>query len=263
MYFQCFSGGGCVRCNNRYHVAKNHIKRVDFIPLDSCDILLPHQSGQENIEMGRHVIPAVLRSLCPKSEWGALMEEKLNPEQLLYAYSNGYFAMAHEEEDGQIYWHRPAMRGVIPLDKFHVSKNLKRLWRNHTYDLRIDTAFSEVVKACAKRSTTWINDEILDAYTQLHEMNYAKSFEVWSGDDLVGGLYGVDLGRAFFGESMFSRETNTSKLALLFLVEYLRENDYLLLDTQYLNNHIKQFGAIEISDEKYMDILSQAISKDV
>ena len=191
------------------------------------------------------------------------MEEKLNPAQLLYAYSNGYFPMAHEEKDGQIYWHRPAMRGVIPLDKFHVSKNLKRLWRKHTYDLRIDTAFSEVVKACAKRSTTWINDEILDAYAQLHEMNYAKSFEVWSGDDLVGGLYGVDLGRAFFGESMFSRETNTSKLALVFLVEYLRENDYLLLDTQYLNNHLKQFGAIEISDEKYMDILSQAISKDV
>jgi len=213
--------------------------------------------------MGRHVIPAFLRSVCPKSEWGALMEEKLNPAQLLYAYSNGYFPMAHEEEDGQIYWHRPVMRGVIPLDKFHVSKNLKRLWRKHTYDLRIDTAFSEVVKACAKRSTTWINDEILDAYAQLHEMNYAKSFEVWSGDDLVGGLYGVDLGRAFFGESMFSRETNTSKLALVFLVEYLRENDYLLLDTQYLNNHLKQFGAIEISDEKYMDILSQAISKDV
>lgn len=191
------------------------------------------------------------------------MEEKLNPAQLLYAYSNGYFPMSHEEEDGEIYWHRPAMRGVIPLEKFHISKNMKRLWKNHPYSLRMNTSFSEVVKACANRSTTWINDEILDAYTQLHEMGYAKSFEVWRDDELVGGLYGVDLGRAFFGESMFSRETNTSKLALIFLVEHLRENNYLLLDTQYLNNHLKQFGAIEISDEKYMAILSQAISKDV
>ncbi|MBO6518075.1 MAG: leucyl/phenylalanyl-tRNA--protein transferase [Bacteroidia bacterium] len=189
------------------------------------------------------------------------MTEKLSTGQLIYAYANGYFPMADDEEGGEIFWHRPEKRGVIPLNEFHVSKNMRRLWRSHSYDLRINTAFEEVVRACSERSTTWINEEIVGAYTELSEMGYAASFEVWKKGKLVGGLYGVSMGRAFFGESMFSRETNTSKLALIFLVEYLNKNDFMLLDTQYLNDHLKQFGAREISDEKYMALLDKALGK--
>ncbi len=169
--------------------------------------------------------------------------------------------MAHEEEGGEIFWHRPEERGIIPLEKFHVSKNMKKFWGNHPYQLKMTTSFREVVRACSLRDTTWINDTIIDAYAELAEMGYAMSFEVWAESKLVGGLYGVTIEKAFFGESMFSKETNTSKLALIFLVEYLKKNEYVLLDTQYLNDHLKQFGAIEISDEKYMTILDKALSK--
>lgn len=190
-----------------------------------------------------------------------MSEERLSPGQLIYAYSNGYFPMAEEDEEKTIYWHRPEKRGVIPLDAFHISKNLKRLWRNHTYDLRINTQFREVVIACGSRDQTWISEEIIDAYTELSEMGYALSFEVFNNDQLVGGLYGVSIEKAFFGESMFSKEPNTSKLALIFLVEFLKQHNYILLDTQYLNPHLKQFGAVEISDKKYMEQLKQALAK--
>jgi len=188
-------------------------------------------------------------------------ESHLTPAQLIYAYSNGYFPMADDPEDGgEIYWHRPNQRGVIPLDAFHISKNLKRLYRNHPYQLKINTAFKQVMLACAQRDRTWINDDIINAYCTLQEMGYAMSFEVWEGAELVGGLYGVTLGNAYFGESMFSRKTNTSKLALIHLVAYLKKNKYTLLDTQYLNAHLEQFGAIEIPDKKYMEQLEAAIA---
>lgn len=186
----------------------------------------------------------------------------LSPGQLIYAYSNGYFPMAEDEEEGgEIYWHRPEKRGIIPLESFHISKNLKRLWRNHGYQLKTNTAFQSVVLACAAREHTWINDDIVNAYTQLSEIGYALSFEVWKRKKLVGGLYGISIEKAFFGESMFSLETNTSKLALIYLVTFMKENNYKLLDTQYLNPHLKQFGAIEISDKKYMDLLNEALAK--
>lgn len=169
--------------------------------------------------------------------------------------------MAHEEEGNEIYWHRPEQRGIIPLDAFHISKNMQRLWRNHEYDLRVNTDFEHVIRACSERETTWISDEIIQAYCELHEMGYALSFEVWENNRLVGGLYGVSIGKAFFGESMFSRKSNTSKLALVFLVHFLKENGYELLDTQYLNDHLKQFGGVEISDEKYMQLLTKALTK--
>ncbi len=188
-------------------------------------------------------------------------ESQLTPAQLIYAYSNGYFPMADDPEDGgEIFWHRPNQRGVIPLESFHISKNLKRLWRNHSYQLKVNTAFKEVMRACAERDRTWINEEIIQAYCTLQEMGYAISFEVWEGTRLVGGLYGVTLGKAYFGESMFSRKTNTSKLALIHLVEYLKSNGYTLLDTQYLNNHLEQFGATEIPDKKYMEQLEVALA---
>ena len=189
-----------------------------------------------------------------------MSDDKLSPDTLIYAYSNGYFPMSHDEENGEIFWHRPDSRGVIPLDKFYASKNLRRLWRNNPYTFKMNTAFKQVIEACAERETTWINSEIIDAYTELSELGYAISFEVWKDDKLVGGLYGIAIERAFFGESMFSRETNTSKLALIYLIEHLKSNDFELLDTQYLNDHLKQFGAIEIPDLKYMKMLNKAIA---
>ena len=189
------------------------------------------------------------------------MSEEITPGQLIYAYSNGYFPMAHEEEDYQIYWHRPRKRGVIPLDEFHISKNLQRLWRNNPFEFSRNRDFESVIRSCANRDVTWISEEIIASYLELHVMGCASSFEVWRDDQLVGGLYGVHLGKAFFGESMFSTESNTSKLALVYLVEFLKSEGYSLLDTQYLNDHLKQFGAIEIPDENYMEQLTIALGK--
>lgn len=183
-----------------------------------------------------------------------------DPIELLYAYSNGYFPMAHPEHDNMVYWHRPDKRGIIPLENFHVSKNLRRLYRNGPFEFAMNTAFDEVIRGCADRDTTWISDEIIRVYSQLHEMGHAHSFEVWRVGQLVGGLYGIRLKRAFFGESMFSRESNTSKLALVYLVDYMQSDDMTLLDTQYLNNHLKQFGAIEIPDDQYMELLEAALT---
>jgi leucyl/phenylalanyl-tRNA---protein transferase len=191
-----------------------------------------------------------------------MTDDKLTPGQLIYAYSNGYFPMAEDRDEGsEIYWHRPEMRGIIPIKDFHISKNLKRLWQNHTYELKINSAFREVISACSERAQTWINPQIVDAYCELSALGYALSFEVWDGLDLVGGLYGVTIEKAFFGESMFSKSSNTSKLALVFLVEFMTENDYMLLDTQYLNDHLMQFGAVEIPDQKYIELLNEALAK--
>ncbi|MCB9260841.1 MAG: leucyl/phenylalanyl-tRNA--protein transferase [Flavobacteriales bacterium] len=188
------------------------------------------------------------------------MSPKLSPVELIYAYSNGYFPMAHEDDNNEIYWHRPEGRGIIPLDGFYVNKNLKRLWKKTHYQFSINQRFEEVIKGCSNRASTWISEEIIEAYIELHKMGFAMSFEVWDDEKLVGGLYGVSIKKAFFGESMFSIVPNSSKLALIFLVEYLKENEYLLLDIQYLNDHTKQFGGIEISDEKYLKMLSKAIA---
>jgi len=180
-------------------------------------------------------------------------------QDLISAYANGYFPMAHPEENDTIYWHRPQMRGIIPLEDFRIPKNLKRLYRNCPFDLKVNTDFESVVRACAKRESTWISEDIINMYLELHHRDMAHSFETWDGNELVGGLYGVSLGKAFFGESMFFRKTNASKLALVFLVETLRANDFVLLDTQYLNDHLLQFGAVEVSDDEYMTLLQLAL----
>ena len=179
---------------------------------------------------------------------------------LINAYMNGFFPMAHPEEANKIYWHKPEMRGIIPLEQFKVSKNLSRLYRNGDFQFRINGNFEAVISACADRNETWISEEIIESYCNLNKIGYAYSFETWQDNQLVGGLYGLAIGKAFFGESMFHKVRDASKLSLVFLVEKLREKGFMLLDTQYLNDHIKQFGGIEVSGEEYEKRLSQALA---
>lgn len=183
----------------------------------------------------------------------------ISPQELISAYTYGYFPMAHPEEGGQIYWHKPHYRGILPLNNFHASKNLSRLYRKEVFDLHIDKNFKQVIEYCSERTETWISDEIIDLYLELHRMGLAHSFEAWQGDELVGGLYGVALKGAFFGESMFHRVSDASKIALLHLVETLNTCKYSLLDAQFMSDHLKQFGAIEITDAEYGDLLQKAL----
>jgi leucyl/phenylalanyl-tRNA--protein transferase len=180
----------------------------------------------------------------------------LTPELLIMAYQQGYFPMA--EPDGEMYWHSPDPRAIIPLDGVRITKSLRKTIAKGIYETRIDTAFQEVVINCAEREETWISDEIIDAYTRLHELGFAHSVEAWHEDRLVGGLYGVSMGGAFFGESMFAQMTDSSKVAFVRLVEHLRQQRFILLDSQYLNAHIASFGGIEISRNEYLSRLAVA-----
>ncbi len=188
----------------------------------------------------------------------------ISTELLLHAYLSGSFPMAHPDEDNAIYWHTPTVRGLIPLDnRFKVSKNLRRLYNSGKFEFYINKRFEEVIFACAelRKDDTWISDDIIDAYIQLHREGFAHSFETWQDGKLVGGLYGVSIGKAFFGESMFHYVTDTSKLALMFLVEFLREQNFKLLDSQYLNPHLIQFGAFEVPHDEYMGMLHRAVGR--
>lgn len=167
--------------------------------------------------------------------------------------------MAHPEEDNAIFWHRPEKRGIIPLESFKIPKNLARLYRQAPFKLKINQDFEGVMRACASRSDTWISEEIIQSYNTLYELNMAMSFECWNNDELVGGLYGVSISKAFFGESMFHKASNASKIALVFLVEFLKKEGYTLLDTQYLNPHLVQFGGIEIDAAEYDQLLAKAL----
>lgn len=183
----------------------------------------------------------------------------LDTTELIYAYAQGFFPMAVPEENNEIFWFKPDMRGIIPLADFHISKNLKRLYHKDYFTLKINGDFEAVMRGCANREDTWISEDIIQTYCKLNEMGYAFSFETWLDDKLVGGLYGVAIGRAFFGESMFHTVTDASKIALIFLVEFLNENNFKLLDTQYINDHLKQFGAVEIPNEEYEILLKEAL----
>ena len=183
----------------------------------------------------------------------------IDANQLLYAYSQGLFPMAIPEEDDAIAWFQPDMRGIIPLDNYHIPKNLKRLYRKKPFDLRINSNFEGVIRACAERDSTWISEELILSYLQLHQLGHAHSFECWKDNELVGGLYGVALHEAFFGESMFHHVTDASKIALVFLIEFLNEHHFKLLDTQYINDHLLQFGAIEIPQNEYEVLLQNAL----
>ncbi len=170
--------------------------------------------------------------------------------------------MADPDEDGQIYWHTPKFRGIIPLDeRFHVSKNLRRLYRKNEFSVYINRNFEQVIRKCQelRAEDTWISEEIIEAYIGLHNKGFAHSFEAYQNGELVGGLYGVAIGRAFFGESMFHLVRDASKICLVYLVEFLREQGFKLLDTQYLNPHIAQFGAYEIPHERFLELLNEAL----
>ena len=183
---------------------------------------------------------------------------------LIAAYAQGIFPMSlGEETGGEIGWFSPDPRGIIPIDKLTVSRRLARVIRQKRFDVRVDTAFEAVMRACAsdREEGTWISEEIIESYVALHQRGLAHSVETWRDGRLVGGLYGVHLGSAFFGESMFHTETDASKVALVALVERLREKGFTLLDTQWITPHLEQFGAIEIPKAEYLERLSQAIGK--
>lgn len=195
---------------------------------------------------------------------GTQQRTRITPQLLLKAYSCGLFPMAESADDPTIFWVEPEMRGIIPLDGFHAPRRLMRTVRGAPYDIRFDTAFPAVVDGCAEpapgRRSTWINATIRNLYGDLHRMGHAHSVEAWHEGHLVGGLYGVTLGAAFFGESMFSRMRDASKICLVHLVERLREKGFVLLDTQFTTDHLKRFGTIDIGRDEYDALLARAIS---
>jgi leucyl/phenylalanyl-tRNA---protein transferase len=188
----------------------------------------------------------------------------ITPQVLLKAYAAGVFPMAENAEDNTLYWVEPEFRGVLPLDGFHVPHSLRKTVRQRIFTIRTDAAFSEVIAGCAERtparSSTWINRRITALYTQLHKMGFCHSVEAWQEDRLCGGLYGVRIGAAFFGESMFSRKTDASKVALVHLVARLNKGGFRLLDAQFINDHLKRFGAVEVTRRKYQQMLETALS---
>lgn len=183
----------------------------------------------------------------------------VTPELLLQAYRVGVFPMAEHRHDPEMFWVDPRKRGVFPLDRFHISRSLARALRRDGYRVTLNTAFTEVIDACADRSETWINQEIRVLYETLHRQGHAHSIEVWMEDRLVGGVYGVTVGAAFCGESMFSRERDASKIALAWLVDLLRRAGFILFDTQFLTHHLASLGAIEITRAEYRAHLAQAL----
>ncbi|MFC1673087.1 leucyl/phenylalanyl-tRNA--protein transferase [Pseudomonadota bacterium] len=198
---------------------------------------------------------------------------KLTPEILVRAYAAGVFPMSESREDPTIFWVDPEMRGVIPLDGLHISKSLRKILRKGAFTVTADTCFARVIEQCAAprpgrdgEEGTWINDEIMRAYIEMHTLGLAHSVEVWQsgdqGDELVGGLYGISLKGAFMGESMFSRVPNASKVALAHLVARLRIGGFTLLDTQFITEHLATMGAVEIPDKEYLERLERALGVD-
>lgn len=186
----------------------------------------------------------------------------LTPDLLLSAYTQGIFPMAGE--DGAIYWYDPDPRAILPLNNFHIPRSLQRVMRSGKYEVQRDLAFSEVIRACAEpapgREETWINQEIILAYEQLYQLGFAHSVEIWHDGLLAGGLYGVAINGLFAGESMFSRMKDASKVALVYLVAHLRRQGFLLLDIQFLTEHLERFGAVEITRREYNDALAAALN---
>jgi leucyl/phenylalanyl-tRNA--protein transferase len=179
------------------------------------------------------------------------------PDVLLHGYRLGIFPMAME--DGAIEWFSPNPRAILPLSGFHIPHGLRQTLRKRLFDIRINTAFADVLEGCAARESTWIDDEIGATYMQMYELGHAHSVEAWRDGELAGGLYGVALGGAFFGESMFHRVTDASKVALCGLVDRLCERGFALLDTQWQTEHLRQFGVVEIPRRQYLRLLARAV----
>src|SRR6195952_4544985 len=203
-------------------------------------------------------LPAILLRMTSRDS-----SSEITPEVLLRAYACGIFPMAESADDPSLFWVEPEMRGVIPLEGFRVSSRLARTVRSDTFQVTVNNAFKAVIAGCAApqpgRDDTWINKRIRDLYIGLHQLGHAHSVEVWHHDDLVGGLYGVSLGRAFFGESMFHLVRDASKVALVHLVARLMAGGFQLLDTQYVTEHLRSFGAVEIPRRRYTALLDRAI----
>ncbi|MCJ8139477.1 leucyl/phenylalanyl-tRNA--protein transferase [Falsirhodobacter halotolerans] len=183
----------------------------------------------------------------------------LTTDLLLRAYAIGLFPMAESRESETLHWIDPPLRGIFPLDRFHISRSLRRALLRSDYDIRVDTDFAETVLACADRPETWINPAILDVFNDLHRHGHAHSIEVWRNGIMIGGVYGLALGTAFFGESMFSRERDASKIALAWLVHRLRAGRFTLFDTQFLTPHLQTLGGVEIPKMEYVQRLEAAI----
>jgi leucyl/phenylalanyl-tRNA--protein transferase len=188
----------------------------------------------------------------------------INPEELLLAYRLGIFPMAESRTAKDVLWVRPHERGILPLDKFHVPKRLARVVRSNRFQITANAAFEDVIRACAEsqpdRRETWINDAIIDVFVSLNARGFAHSIETWQEGKLVGGLYGLSLGGAFFAESKFSRATDASKVALVHIAARLKAGGYTLLDAQFPNPHLDQFGAITVTEERFQHLLSQALA---
>jgi leucyl/phenylalanyl-tRNA---protein transferase len=189
--------------------------------------------------------------------------QDLTPEIILAAYTQGIFPMSEDRNDPDLFWVDPQHRGIFPLDRFHISKSLKKVIKRQLFEVTFDTDFTSVMKACAatklNRKTTWINDIILKQYAALHDMGHAHSVECWQDGKLVGGLYGVSFASVFCGESMFSLEKNASKVALVYLVARLIAGGFTLLDTQFLTDHLASLGAIEVSRDDYHRLLKKGL----
>lgn len=184
------------------------------------------------------------------------------PENLLAAYAQGIFPMADSKDDKSVDWYSASKRGIIPLDGFHMSKNVKRIIRQGRFEVKINTRFRDVVKGCADRDSTWINDLILNSFDVLNQIGHAHSVEVYYQGELAGGLYGVSLQAAFFGESMFRYEKEADKVALWYCHKILRNNGFMLWDTQFYTEHLGRFGCIEIDAEEYEERVDKALEKE-
>lgn len=190
------------------------------------------------------------------------MTDMLTPETLLRGYATGIFPMSEGRDDPEVFWVDPRLRGVMPLDGFYMSRSLAKHIAKEPFQIRINTDFDAVVEGCADREETWINAPIATLYSALHRAGYAHSLEVWEDETLVGGVYGVTLGSAFFGESMFSRRTNASKIALAYLVERLRAGGFTLFDTQFVTPHLISLGGVEIPRAMYHTQLQHALGQE-
>lgn len=182
----------------------------------------------------------------------------IEPEFLLGAYGAGYFPMA-ESRSGEIGWYSPDPRAIIPLDGLKISRSLRQVLKKKIFEVKMNSSFEVVMRRCAERDDTWISEEIIRSYLELHRLGFAHSVETWKDKMLVGGLYGVTLGAAFFGESMFRRVKDSSKIALVYLVERLKTKKFRLLDTQYITPHLSRLGAIEIPRDEYLSLLKNSV----